>query len=106
MHNIRVDNIRTYKPGANEISIKVDRSTPLGNPYYMNDENERDKVCDKYAAYLTASYNTKTDIADELNRITDALNHSDVVLLCWCYPKRCHAEEIIKLIKEKLCIVN
>ena len=68
----------------------------------MNDENERDKVCDKYAAYLATFYSSKDDIAKELNRITDALTYSNVVLLCWCYPKRCHAEEIVKLIKEKL----
>ena len=102
MHSIRIDNIRTYKPDSNEISIKVDRSTPLGNPYYMNDESERDNVCDKYATYLAASYNSKADVAKEINRIIDVLARCDVVLLCWCYPKRCHAEEIIKLIKEKL----
>ena len=102
MHNIRIDNIRTYKPCSNEISIKIDRSTPLGNPYYMKDGTERDYVCDKYAAYLAASCDSNADIARELNRIADALTRSDVVLLCWCYPKRCHGEEIIKLIKEKI----
>ena len=102
MHSIRIDNIRTYKPGSNEINFQVDRSTPLGNPYYMNDESERNNVCDKYAAYLATSYNSKADIAKEINRIMDARTRSNVVLLCWCYPKRCHAEEIIKLIKEKL----
>ena len=102
MYSIRVDNIRTYKPDPNEISIKVDRSTLLGNPYYMNDESERDKVCDKYAVYLAESYDTRAEIASEINCIADILTRSDVVLLCWCYPKRCHSEEIIKLIKEEL----
>ena len=102
MYSIRIDNIRTYKTSSNEISIKVDRSTPLGNPYYMKDENERDNVCDKYAVYLAAAYTGNADIARELSRITDALSRSDVVLLCWCYPKRCHAEEIVKIIKGML----
>ena len=35
-------------------TVRVDRRSPLGNPYVMGSEEERDAVCDAYAALLTA----------------------------------------------------
>ena len=35
-------------------AVRVDRRSPLGNPYVMGSEEERDAVCDAYAALLTA----------------------------------------------------
>ena len=31
----------------------------------------------------------------------------DVRLMCWCYPKRCHAEVVTKLVKERVkCLLK
>ena len=32
--------------------------------------------------------------------LTANKQNKDLVLLCWCYPKRCHGESIIKILKE------
>ena len=51
MTNIAIKNLRNEKPQY-EWQVKVDRSSVLGNPFYMGNESQRDKVCDKYEAYF------------------------------------------------------
>lgn len=89
---IRIVNLRTYKPIPDEILFKVDRSTKLGNPFYMHNESERDEVCDKYEKWFWENYNEP--FYDYLSEIAYAACTKDIALGCWCYPKRCHAETI------------
>jgi len=44
---IVVKNLRNEKP-TKPWQVKVDRSSPLGNPFHMRSEAERDAVCEKY----------------------------------------------------------
>lgn len=92
---IRIVNLRNYKLNEGEVLIKVDRSSVLGNPFYMSDESKRDEVCDKYYNYFCNKVNIK-DIAfmNELRRIYKIAKVNDVALGCWCFPKRCHSEVI------------
>lgn len=90
---LRIVNLRNYTLKENEILIKVDRSSILGNPYFMKDESERDTVCDKYQIYFDNKLNDEKFI-NELRRIYSIAKDKDVALGCWCYPKRCHAETI------------
>lgn len=93
--------------------VKVDRSSILGNPFYMRNENERDLVCEKYKEwfYKMLKENDST-ILHELNiLIKKYKTYGKLRLFCWCYPKRCHAETIkefledyIKNKKEIYCI--
>lgn len=98
MSRIRIVNLRNYNLLENEILFKVDRSSPVGNPYFMLDESKRDEVCDRYDIYFKENIlSTKRDqpSQDYLTEILIAINDGfDVVLGCWCYPKRCHAETI------------
>lgn len=98
--SIKVGNIRTHKKDGS-IAIKVDRSSVLGNPFYMADESKRDAVCDKYETYFKKKIEDGLDVAfiNEVNRINELSQEHDVTLLCWCYPKRCHAETIADYLK-------
>ena len=98
---IKIGNIRTFKPDGS-ITIKVDRSSPLGNPFYMCNESVRDYVCDRYEAYFNNAYSNTANIDTELNRIVELAKTNDITLLCWCYPKRCHAETIKRYIEDCL----
>lgn len=42
---IRIVNLKNYSLNTGEVLIKVDRSSPVGNPFYMHDKSERDEVC-------------------------------------------------------------
>lgn len=100
---IRIVNLRNYSLAPEEILIKVDRSSVLGNPYHMHDESMRDKVCDKYAEYFNSTIdNPKShqSFLKELNRIKLLAENNNIALGCWCYPKRCHAETILAWLKK------
>jgi hypothetical protein len=95
---IRIVNLRNYKLHENEVLIKVDRSTCMGNPFIMRNESMRDEVCDAYEEYFYRRlYN-----CDTMKRIIRIAKKHDVALGCWCYPKRCHAETIKNFIEEEL----
>lgn len=102
---IKIANIKNYVYNNNEVFIKVDRSSVLGNKFFMRTESERDKVCEQYEQWLMQKIKDKTDraVLDELNRIWKiAKSGKTVVLGCWCYPKRCHSETIKRVIESKL----
>ena len=103
--SIKIGNIRTFVPDGN-IVIRVDRTSVLGNPYVMPDETYRDTVCDWYEDYFYETVNSLSDkeqsFKNALNHIIDDAKNNDVTLLCWCYPKRCHAETIKRYIEQKL----
>lgn len=83
----------------NPWDVRVDRSNKfLGNKFYMASENMRDKVCDLYAEWLKNNMNSIL-VKAELNRLLAIYNkYGKLNLFCWCYPKRCHAEEIKKVL--------
>lgn len=87
-----------YKPVDGYYNIKVDRTSPLGNPFYLDDptdDEKRDVVCDRYEEYFHNKVKCQGSFRDEvirLYRIMEA-GHS-LNLQCWCSPRRCHADTI------------
>ena len=105
-------------------AVCVDRSTVLGNPFKMgsdgHDDSLRDAVCDAYADLLAAPSGADPTAIGNLHgvavdpRFADAakserartialcqlksrlLRGESLRLLCWCAPRRCHAETIAK----------
>jgi hypothetical protein len=69
----------------------IGRPGRWGNPYVIGRDGDRDAVCDVYAAHLRQS-------AELLKRLPDLRG---AVLGCWCYPKRCHGNEIIRVLGEQ-----
>lgn len=74
-------------------AVYVGRPTIFGNPYEMKSEKDRDRVCDLYEIHARKMMNSVWFV-EELKK----LKGKDLV--CWCYPKRCHAETLIKLCEE------
>lgn len=92
---IEIKNLRYHKPEY-PWDIKVDRSSVLGNPFYMKTELNRNQVCDDYKVYFKSKIESNDiKFKNELNRL---LNLGEIYgklnLFCWCAPKRCHAETI------------
>lgn len=95
---ITIHNLRRVKP-RHPYDVRVDRASILGNPYFMADESERDKVCDEYNNWF--EYEKDGKLKSELLRIRTILQeHGQLRLFCWCAPKRCHAETIKKWLEE------
>ena len=94
--NLRKESIRFA------YDVKVDRSSVLGNKFYMKDETFRDEVCDKYEIYFNEKIKSN-DVAfmNELRRLYKIYKeYGKLRLFCWCYPKRCHALVIKKFLEK------
>ncbi len=68
-------------------AVRVDRGTPFGNPFVLGADGDRDAVCDAYAAHHLPN---KPSIIKALPSLKGK------VLICHCYPERCHAEALIR----------
>ena len=60
------------------------------NPYRAISEVERDHVCNLFARHLA----TSPVLRDHLHELCGK------VLACWCAPRRCHGEELLKALEE------
>lgn len=101
---IEICNLRKQKP--KEIyDVKVDRTSVLGNPFFMKSEAQRDEVCDKYETYFKNKIKTDYVFINELNNLVKLYEeYGNLRLFCWCSPKRCHAETIKKWLEETMGI--
>ena len=103
--SIRVVNLRNYKLKENEVLVKVDRSSVLGNVFKMrsNSDYERNRVCDEYKCYFESKVKEKGEFRNEVIKIYRMIRDGkDVALGCWCFPKRCHALIIKEFIESYL----
>ncbi len=91
---IRVVNKRTGGTGE-----YVGRPSPLGNPYKIGPDGDRDAVVEKYKKWLIKHLFNATEehraVHAEINRLHNLhAAKGDLNLVCWCAPKRCHADMI------------
>lgn len=92
MGTIEICNLIKEKPKY-AYDVVVDRSSPLGNPFYMRTEKYRNEVCDKYVDHFIETKDVL--FIAELDHLYDLyIKHKKLRLFCWCAPKRCHAETI------------
>jgi hypothetical protein len=68
--------------------VRIDRNTPWGNPFEMPGDGDRDEVCDSYAIYFARKFS----LHDPLEGLRGK------VLGCWCYPSRCHGDQLVALL--------
>ncbi len=94
---INIVNLKNHKGDVMRCCI----GTPLGNPFKMKNEKDRDRVCEEYEEYL---YNKiyKDKDAPMRKQVADvvvkAMNGDIVNLGCYCAPLRCHCESIKVLV--------
>lgn len=83
------------------INFRVDRKSPVGNPFTMKSETERNLVCEKYEQYFSEQIlNVDSEFYKFVSLIERAYSKGfNINLWCWCAPLRCHAETIRKYIK-------
>lgn len=80
-------------------AIYIGRGSPLGNIFVMKDELERDMVCDNYEVWFNEKVKQNDPVVmRELRRLYKLAKQGDVVLGCYCSPKRCHGDTIKKFL--------
>ena len=84
-------------------AIYIGRGSPLGNPFVMHTEEDRNVVCDKYEEWFNKQVQEgNACVLKELRRIYLLAKRQDIVLGCYCSPKRCHGETIKKFLDKYL----
>lgn len=93
----KVLNIRDFKPGKwPENTVRVDRRSEWGNPFIMRNDSdkERDRVCDAFEEMVA-----KWLLPETIAALKKDLKGKN--LACWCAPKRCHAETLLRIANEE-----
>lgn len=73
----------------------VGRPSPLGNPYALGRDGNREEVIAKYRRWLWARLQEPDSPQErELRRLLAQATAGDLELLCWCAPLPCHAEVV------------
>lgn len=67
------------------LAVRIDRSTRYGNPFVLNEDGDRDEVCDAYERHYLPH---KPSITERI----EAGDLTGKVLVCHCYPQRCHGD--------------
>jgi hypothetical protein len=72
-----------YPPNA----VYCGRGSPYGNPFVIGRDGDRDEVCDKFEREILPTLDVT------------ALRGKN--LLCFCAPKRCHCDAILRKANEE-----
>jgi len=71
--------------------VYIGRPSKWGNPFRSGEDGTREQVIAKYEEWLRSNPDLLAQL-DELKGKT---------LACWCKPKACHGDIIVKLLQEK-----
>jgi len=84
----------------------IGRPSPLGNPFKIGRDGNREEVIAKYRAWIEEQLDLdyggdwpQTRVQDEYQRLLMIAETRDLTLLCWCAPLACHGD-VLKDIME------
>mgnify|MGYP001590825926 CR=1 FL=1 len=66
------------------------RPIPLGNPFVIGRDCDREEVMRKYRDFLKTAIQNGARSNTELQRLKDLNKKGDVILIWWCAPSKCH----------------
>jgi hypothetical protein len=94
--------IRVARKGQAQ-GFYVGRPTPLGNPFRLLREEDREWVVSQYAAWLRDQLRRgNPEVIRALEELYRTLKlRGNITLLCFCAPKRCHGEIIAEHLKKR-----
>ncbi len=88
--------------------VYIGRPSVLGNPFKIGTDGSRERVIEKYRAWLRRLYklgrwqskNRPTGMGacqpellyQEIIRLAELSKRQDIVLICWCHPEACHGD--------------
>jgi hypothetical protein len=66
-------------------AVRIDRGTKYGNPFLLDSDGDREQVCDCYERHYLPH---KPSITSDIGKLKGK------VLVCHCYPLRCHGDTL------------
>jgi hypothetical protein len=98
MVQIRIENKRDYKGKG----VYVGRPSILGNTFRIGRDGDRKTVIKKNLRWLREKYRERGAVYQELHRLAEMARRGNLVLICWCTPRACHAHLIAYILRELL----
>lgn len=102
---IRVAKVRDWQPDGSYAAYigrgsRGRKGSPLGNPFQIGRDGDRDEVIAKYATWLDEEIATNDE--QHMTQACWAFNDllirhrqgEAITLLCWCHPLGCHGDVI------------
>ena len=74
--------------------VYIGRGSPFGNPYVIGVDGTREEVISKYIEY----FNARVEQEEDFKKSVLALKGKR--LACFCHPKACHGDVIIKYLED------
>lgn len=68
----------------NDLFVQIDRWTDWGNPYFLGQDGDRDKVIESYEIYFSRKFGLKKKV----------ITLKGKALGCHCYPDKCHGDHL------------
>jgi len=98
--NIKVVSKRNLSSELGWSDVYVGRPFPLGNPFAMKSEADRETVVAAYRIWLWAEIKNESSKARaELFAIARRVKAGESIrLVCWCKPLACHADIIVSAV--------
>lgn len=84
--------LNARKVGRPSGPIYIGRPSEWDNPFEIGPDGTRDEVIDKFDAWFRSD-------PERVARARRLLRGKD--LLCWCAPKRCHGEVLLRIANEE-----
>ena len=72
--------------------VYIGHPSKWGNPFVIGHDGTREERISKYEAY----------IMDRPDLIRDLSELQGKTLGCWCKPKACHGDILVRMVKDKL----
>lgn len=72
--------------------IYIGRGSVWGNPFYIGKDGTREEVISKYEAYIMS----------HLELIKRLPELKGKILGCWCKPKACHGDILVRMIEDEI----
>ena len=90
MYEIRIVKIR-----ENKDAVYCGRGSILGNPFEIDRNHTREKVCSLYEVHFHKQVRNNPNFFNELKRLNEiGIKQGYLELGCFCVPKQCHVETI------------
>lgn len=90
-------------PMLGYFDVLINRDTIFGNKYHIGVDGTRKEVCVKYEKLAKARMLKGGPFAKRIHALRKRYNAGESIrLLCHCFPKQCHGQTIMKLIRGQL----
>lgn len=107
MNKIVIANLHKDTENEDYLPIRCDRQSPVGNPFQVNKNCDREKSISLYKRYFYKKIadpdnSENIEFMKYLRYIYKSAKKNNIKLLCWCYPLDCHTRIIKEFIEEQL----